>query len=490
MTVLCSEIRHCAKRQNVMGKAKKTTMKQILVILLTFFTFQVSGQKIRPEIKNLVQKIEKYNVLESEHVGIAGETTDQYRNFIKLRDKATIDELLQLLEYKNSVVKGYTSWTLADKMYPNLANMLAEFLRTGETATTQHGCIVSEGDLATEFYNRVFYQHFHRKLTLTDSLFFQGQIQHLDSVILYSKNESYLLRNALLNNNGNPQNYDRIRQLAFNEKNPDAIEALAIYQKKEDIVEFKKLKELSFLAISKFPDSQFWEFLLSFKSKEITINYLMGVSAFKSKESAKLISEILSNSPEEKIESFSEAITKNYCLWYQDIILSIWEKYKIIDIRATTQIIKDIPKKSAISFSVGLLSSKELNFVQYDYDYGTSDKILPMMLESIKGYDKDNLIKICKQNIRTAKFTNLEHFLNFVTENKMVETSDEIIGRLQNKNIPFEIFHLTETVLSFNNPNIKEKLIAILKTNQKDWDLGNWSDHFRKLFKQYDIQID
>ncbi|MGB3181151.1 MAG: hypothetical protein WBB45_07155 [Cyclobacteriaceae bacterium] len=217
-------------------------MRQALAIILTFLAFQTLGQNIRPEIKKLAHKIEKYNELESEHVGHAGVTTDQYRNFKKLRDKATYDELLQLLKYKNSVVKGYSSWSLADKKYPDLVDIFAEFLRTGESVITQHGCIVSEGDLASEFYNRVFYQHFHNGLSVEDSLFFQSQIQQLDSVVLYSDKDSYLLSLALLNNNGNPKNYERIRYLAFKKKNTAAIQALAIYEKNQDIEDFKNLK--------------------------------------------------------------------------------------------------------------------------------------------------------------------------------------------------------------------------------------------------------
>ncbi len=69
-----------------MGKAKRRQMmmKKFLIIILTFFYLQVSGQIIRPEIKDLVLKIEKYDKHDSKHVGIAGETTDQYRNFEKL----------------------------------------------------------------------------------------------------------------------------------------------------------------------------------------------------------------------------------------------------------------------------------------------------------------------------------------------------------------------------------------------------------------------
>lgn len=465
-------------------------MRQALAIILTFLALQTLGQNIRPEIKKLAQKIEKYNELESEHVGYAGVTTDQYRNFEKLRDKATYDELLQLLKYKNSVVKGYSSWSLADKKYPKLVDIFAEFLRTGETVTTQHGCIVSDGDLASEFYNRVFYQHFHNELSIEDSLFFQSQTQQLDSVVLYSDKDNYLLSRALINNNGNPKNYERIRYLAFKKKNTTAIQALAIYQKNQDIEDFKNLKKKSFVAIAKFPDKKFWEFLLSYKKEAVTKDYLMAISAFKSEESVKVLSELRSTIQKDKIDELTEALTKNYCASYQPLILEIWEDSKTIDIRATKQLITDIPQEAALSFSIGLLSNEKFNFAQYDHDYGTSDEILPLMLECIEKYQKDSLLKICEKNIETTEFTNLNHFLTCVQDNELSETSDEILKRLNQKNQAYEVFHLTETILTFNNLNQKDELVNVLKSNQKDWDWGNWSEHFRKLFKEYDIEID
>lgn len=465
-------------------------MKQSLVIALTVFVFQVLGQQVRHEIKKLAQKIEEYNELESEHVGYAGVTTDQYRNFEKLRDKATVDELLQLLEYNNSVVKGYSSWAIADKKYPHLSGILAEFLRTGESVVTQHGCIVSEGDLASEFYNRVFYQHFHNELSVEDSLFFQSQIQQLDSVVLYSDKDSYLLSRALLNNNGNPKNYERIRYLAFKKKKTAAIQALAIYQKNQDIEDFKNLKEKSFVAIAKFPDKNFWEFLLSYQGKDVSKNYLMAISAFKTDQSAKVLANMLPTIQKDKINEVTEALTKNYCASYQPLILEIWEQYKTIDIRATEQLINDIPEEAARSFSIGLLSTEQINFVQYDHDYGTSDAILPLMLECIERYQRDTLPKVCEANILTAESTSLNQFLACVKKNEMTETSDKILERLTQKNRAYEIFHLTETILTFINPNQKDELVNILETNRKDWDWGNWSEHFQKLFKQYDIKIE
>ena len=465
-------------------------MRNIALVILTVYSFQVFSQKIRPEIKNLVEKIEKYNELQSKHVGIGGMTTVQYLNFEKLKTKATTEELLKLLNHKNSVVKGYTSWALVDNKYPKLSNILAEFLRTGETVTTQHGCIISTDELASEFYHRVLYQHFENEITEHDSLFFQSQIKQLDSVILYSKNKTHLIYNALENNNGDPKTYERIKELAFKDKNIDAIKALAIYKREEDINDLKYLGELSFFAIAEFPDLKFWDFLISYKSEFKSESYLLAVSAFKSEKSAAILTDILKTLNEESIPYLSEVITKNYCSHYQTLILSIWEKYKIIDIRAANFLINHIPEKAAISFANTLLLNNDYRFLEFDNDYGQSELILPLILDNIKKYQNDKMLIICKVNVNSTKFTELAPFLTFIKDNKLNETNEAILNRLQQKNIPFEIFHLTETILSFENPNDIEKIVSILKANQEDWDRGNWSEHFRILFKEYNIKFD
>ncbi len=464
-------------------------MKHFTLLILTIWTFQVSGQNIRSEIKNIVQKIEKYNELESEHVGYAGITTDQYRNFEKLRDKATIDELLELLKHRNSVVKGYSGWALADKMYSNLADILAEFLRTGEAATTQHGCIISKGDLATEFYNRVYYQHFNN-LSVNDSLFFQSQILQLDSVILYLNKDTRLLYTALENNNGNPKTYDRIKVLAEKKNNSKALVALSKYEKQIDIPYLIRQGKTAFLAISVFPDNAFWNFLLDYQTKEKSLDYFLAVSSFKNEPAIKILNDIYSSCDSAQLNELDEALIKNYCALYQDLILKIWEEYKTIDLTITQRLISDCPEKSSKSFAKGLLTDKHFNLLQLDYNYGTDGSILPLMLQTISKYDNDLMLSICNKNIHTAQFTNLEPFLDFIKANKVSQTTSSLLQRLQEKNQAFEIFHMTETLLSFNNSETNKTLSEILISNQKDWDWGNWSEHFRTLFKAHDIKID
>jgi hypothetical protein len=473
-----------------MGKAKKSAMKQTFLIILTLLTLQLEAQKISPEINSLAKKIAKYNQLESEHVGIAGETTVQYINFTELRDKATIDELLELLKHGNSVVKGYSSWALADRLDPRLTDILADFLSNKDSAITQHGCIVSEDDLASEFYSRVFYQHIHNKLSETDSLFFQSQIPKLDSVILYGNNDGYLVNKALSNNNGNPKNYERIKELAVTNNNKSSLVALAKYQNQNDISLFIKQGKNSFLAISVFPDTKFWDFLLGYRFTEKSLDYFLAVSSYKNASSTELLNEFYSSCNNTQINNLDEALIKNYCIPYQDLILQIWENYKTIDYTITQSLITDCPEKASLSFAKGLLKDGKYNFLEIDYNYGTKDSILPLMFDNIVTFNPSLLNDICIKNIANSKFMELATILNIVEANQINETIPGILDRLSNKNYPFEIFHLTETLLSFNNSEANMQLIKILETNKNDWDRGNWSKHFRKLFKEKNIEIE
>lgn len=465
-------------------------MKQTIIFILTFLSFQIRAQEIKPVILELAQKIEKYNILESEHVGIAGETTDQYRNFIKLRDEATIDELIELLKFKNSVVKGYVSWALADKKYIALYEILTEFLITEEKVTTQHGCVIFEDDLASEFYSRVLYQYFHNKLTSLDSLFFKMQIQQLDSVILYSKKKNNLLSQALDNNNANPKTYDRIKELAKLKDNSSALVALAKYRKQSDIPFFIKQGKNSFLAISVFPDNAFWSFLLGYKSQEKSLEFFLAISSFKNKSAIGVLSDIYKSCNSVQLNDLDEALIKNYCVPYQDLILKIWENHKTIDLTITQRLIADCPEKASLGFAKGLQNNSEYNFIALSDYYGTKDSILPLLLNNVAKYNPILLIDICRKNIEYSKFMELATILNYVTEHQFSETIPEILERLNKKNYSFEIFHLTETLLSFENNEANKELVKILTTKRDDWDSDNWSKHFRELFNEKNIKIE
>ena len=111
------------------------------------------------------------------------------------------------------------------------------------------------------------------------------------------------------------------------------------------------------------------------------------------------------------------------------------------------------------------------------------------MLESVYLYNKELIVDICKRNIFTPDMF-LVSFLNLIEEKKIIETTDNLLERLGGKNYPFEIFHLTKTLLSFKNLETNKKVTNILIAKRDDWDRGNWSEGFRELFKENDIRIE
>jgi hypothetical protein len=463
-------------------------MRTAFLFVFLFISYAVQAHRISRGTKKLVHKIEKCNRLQGAHVGYSGGTPQQYLDFISLRERANTAELLSLLKHKNSVVKGYASWALADNKYPKLYEVLGLFLASEEKVEGQHGCIVSRSDLASEFYYRVYYEKYDNNISKADSLFYVSQIQQMDSVLLYSGKQSYLLDNALENNNANPKTYSRIKELA-GERNPDAIVALAKYQKQEDIPFFTKLDKNSFAPIAVFPDKAFWELLVSYKEEKRTLPYFLAVSSYKNDSAVLVLNEIYAGCDSAQLNLLDEALIKNYCVLYQDILLKIWEEHKTIDLYITQKLIVDCPEKSSLAFTKGLLTDQPFNLLELDYNYGTDDKIVPLMLKNISRYNPDSLLSICNHTIDVADFLILEKFLDFIELNKFTGTTDNLFARMSKEKHAYQIYHLTKTLLSFKDPETNKKLTPALIANQVYWDSGNWSISFRKMLRENGIEF-
>ncbi len=457
------------------------------IIIAIIFPISIFGQNIRPELEIIVKEIEKENVLNYKSVGIAGVVTNQYLNFETLKKTATNEELLQILKNKNTVVKGYASWALADKKYQKLSDILDEFISNNYQVENQNGCIVSINSLAEIFYQRINYQYVYNKLNKEDSLFFDYQIQKNNEIILNKLESGFLFEKALTNNRKNEKTYQTIKKLALKKHHISAIKSLGKYQNIDDIESILKLDSKGFPAIAQFPHESFWKLLKSYEGTNYSENYFLAITAYKNSESEKLINRILEKSPPDSIYNLSKAVMQNYSPVYENILYSIWKKRSLIDHKATKILIESNPKKAADSFTQILSSSNNLRFVEYNHDYGSNDQILPLMFDVIEKYEKDKLVEICKFQIPISEFTKLAFFLKIVRENNLDECTTSIFEKLNEDIKAFEIYHISETLLSFENENINNKLVLVLKEKEKKWNWGNWSEKFKELFDKNKI---
>ena len=73
------------------------------------------NNKISKPTKKIVKTIEKVNELMGSAVYYSGIRPEQWDNFVKLKKIATTQELIELTNHKNGVVRCYSFWALSHK---------------------------------------------------------------------------------------------------------------------------------------------------------------------------------------------------------------------------------------------------------------------------------------------------------------------------------------------------------------------------------------
>lgn len=198
-------------------------LRTIVALGLLTLTFGfASGQTV----DDIVKKIASVNELQDKHIGFAGSESEQYKNFELLKSKADIDELLKLIDNKNSVVACYAAFALVDKSYNDLSSIYLKFLNNDKEIATFSGCIKSNDKISSEFYHH-YWNSVNENERENDKQLFK-----LDSITLYRKKSYWLLIARALENRVYPLTFNaQIEYLAFEKVNNDAIFYLSNWYK-------------------------------------------------------------------------------------------------------------------------------------------------------------------------------------------------------------------------------------------------------------------
>ncbi|WP_298519969.1 hypothetical protein [uncultured Kordia sp.] len=471
---------------------KLTDRKVVLYLFLLLVSTQTFGQNIRPEIKKITEAISKGKQLEGPRIGFGGMSSSQYSRFEKLKKTTTEKELLTLLQHENPIVKGYAAWALADKKYHKLVSVFNTFLNTKEFVQTQRGCIISEDLLAWTLYSHIVYPSHEIAVTEADKKYYKEQIQKFDKIILRKREQTFLLRIALENNQANPENYAIIKSLALEDGNVGALAELAKYQKESDIDIILEKGTVAFKAMSHFPNPRFWNFLMKHKTTANSLDYFKAIAAFQNEEATQTLRSIYKTFIKEErkgITSLAEAIIELYCPKYKKLTLEIFADTKLINFNHAKKLLKIAPKESLPYFIDGLLTDNGNNFLDDYLSFSSKDSVLPLLLKNIKKYQPERMPEICVYNVSKAEFIHLVVFLEFIIEDKIEAAKQPLMTRLEKKTYPFETFHLTRTLLSFKDKSLHKEIERILSASQKNWDDGIWSASFKELFEKYGINI-
>jgi hypothetical protein len=221
-------------------------------------------EKPKHNLNNVVEKIEKENILMGEAVGIAGVKPEQYKNFITLQDVATEKDLKKLTEHANGVVRSYAFWALVTKKSDDVFPILLSHVRDNEQVETMFGCIVSQTGVA-DFFIEIA----RDKLT-------KSQINQLNKTLIFGNNINLYAKDQLLRFlEPNEKYYLRLKEIVESEANPYGIIALARFKNEKDIQYISTLFNneenhyLGLTAIREFPHPDLFQILKELHASEI-----------------------------------------------------------------------------------------------------------------------------------------------------------------------------------------------------------------------------
>lgn len=105
------------------------------------------------QLDSVLLKIRAFNEVHAGGIGQAEVITDQYRNYMKLQQMATTEDLVSLTDDSNGVVNCYAAFELINRNYQDMLPLFAKLLKADKRITIIYGCIkMSESELWYDVY--------------------------------------------------------------------------------------------------------------------------------------------------------------------------------------------------------------------------------------------------------------------------------------------------------------------------------------------------
>lgn len=211
-----------------------------------------------PEIERLVTAIAKGNRVEGSVVGFAGMPSAQWENYQRLKDLASVAQLIALTDHENAAVRCYAFQALAAKDSDHVFDVLLKHLGDTEIVDTQSGCIVMRMQTADYFVEAVTLDGSGYKLSPIER-------ERLGQILLNSRTIKLGARSrSLAAMKPIAGNYARVREIAVQERDPAALRLLAKYRNPADVelisTFFAQESErvAALFAAREFPDQAFY----------------------------------------------------------------------------------------------------------------------------------------------------------------------------------------------------------------------------------------
>ena len=486
-------------------------MKHYITIILLMLPFLSYGQQdynqrtITKPTDKVVKKIEKVNKLMGSAVYYEGMRPKQYDNFEKLKEIASKEELVELTNHPNGVVRCYAFWALSYDKSVDLFPIVLNHINDDKLVKTQFGCIGGQEMVGDFFINVAYHQYVDLESTKFDSI----QREKLDSILIYSNSKLYARSSAIYKAKPTESLYPKIRELYTKNNDQYALVTLAKYRKTEDIqlILNNKVENDEYFymykAIQEFPHEDFLPLLERnlFKILDKTHHsfalwrqFYKAIAIYKNQKAIELLTipftQVLHEDMREyHIECVFNAIQEDITEIYDTLLWKLWIEENLITPNVYQYLmgkdsikVLDITKENIAN--PDKISSQYIRFLD---DFGSAENITIMMLDLVIKNDYSLVLEIIRENIKSADVHQISIFTDKVIELKDKSFIDPLFERFTIEWNAHVYLRIAEALISYNDSAINKRILETRKINDnlnKDWG----SEALNRLLKESNIK--
>ncbi len=473
-------------------------MKTLLTIIILFTSLNSCGQSTFDESSiskstiKAVKKIEKVNELMSSAVYSSGMQPKQWDNFEELKEIVTKEELIELTNHPNGVVRSYAFWALTLEKNVDLLPIVKNHLNDNELVETQFGCIGGQ-EMVGDFFIQVMTPQY---IDLESEKMNSKELAELDSLLIYQPNKLSARYSAINRAKPTENLYPKIRELVIKEKNQSALVTLAKYQKEQDIEIIKNNRSENdkvesgyyhtYLAISQFPRQEFIPLLEANLKKTLDNTHFSNewrelykaIASYKNKKAVELLKVPFSKVEHQNIKKYHIRFVYGAIQEFQDPIYNelywkIWEEEGSISPEIYKYLFNENPSKTYELTKKEMIENyqpQKSDFVPSTNGVEFTEGIYETMLNVLIANDKNLANKVIAEQILNSNVHNLSLYTSKVNkQNVFIEPLFERLEKAWNAHIYLD---LIKTLIEYDNKEINERIIKARKRNKnlnEDW---------------------
>jgi hypothetical protein len=153
----------------------------ITIITLISCVYLAGCKEFKDDRKSIVDSMSKYGVYQGMYLGPTDRISPQWKNYEALVEKNSKNQLAELYEHRDPIVRCYAFKALAEICSPKVYNILLKHLSDTSEFDRIYGCLSDKDRVTDNFLDQLGYN----KRRATRFNLTEEQYNYIDSILLF-----------------------------------------------------------------------------------------------------------------------------------------------------------------------------------------------------------------------------------------------------------------------------------------------------------------